>query len=58
MSGYYKALRYHRYVNRMDYVFHSAAMLLDGSYRETGMYMKEIAMRGDQGHVFKRRDGN
>lgn len=52
MSGYYKALRYHRYVNRVDYVFNTVDHLLDDAYRETGMAMKERAMRSEK-HIFR-----
>lgn len=53
MSGFYKAMRYHRYVNRVDYVFNTVEHLLDASYRETGMVMKERAMATRQ-HIFRR----
>ena len=41
INGYFKALKYHRYVNRVDYVFNTVAQLLDGSYQ----------VRRDEGHL-------
>jgi spore maturation protein CgeB len=54
MNGYYKALRYHRYVNRVDYVFNTVDHLLDDAYRESGMAMKERGMRTKE-HIFRLR---
>lgn len=52
MNGYYKAIKYHRYVNRVDYMFNTVDHLLDPGYKETGMYMKEEMMRSET-HMFQ-----
>lgn len=45
MSGFTKALRCHRWVNRIDYMLSTAAFLLDPGFKESGVYLKETMMR-------------
>ena len=33
MNGYYKAMRYHRYINRVDFILNTVSILTDPSYK-------------------------
>jgi spore maturation protein CgeB len=33
MNGFYKAMRHHRYINRVDYILNTVSLLTDPSYK-------------------------
>jgi hypothetical protein len=47
-----QALKCHRWVNRVDYMMSTVAHLLDPSFRESGIYLKETMMRTKRGDYY------